>query len=53
MVVVLLLGLPGVVGLFAAAGVAIAAFTMLFKQTTALLGLSPQGWRCSVACTSR
>lgn len=43
MVVVLLLGLPGVVGLFAAAGVAIAAFTMLFKQTTALLGLVTTG----------
>lgn len=43
MVVVLVLGLPGVIGLFTALGVAVAAFTMIFKQTTALLGLVTTG----------
>lgn len=40
LVVVVVLGVPAVVGLFAALGVAVAAFTMVFKQTTALLGLT-------------
>jgi ABC-2 type transport system permease protein len=37
---VLLVGLPGMVGLFAALGVAVAAFVLVFKQGAALVGLT-------------
>ena len=38
-----LLALVGLLGLFAALGVAVSAFTVVFKQTTALLGLITAG----------
>ena len=39
----ILVGVPGLVALFAALGVAVAAFTIVFKQVTAVMGLVSTG----------